>query len=330
MERVGIGLYPTPFEGMPRLEAELDGPRLFVKREDLTGVALGGNKVRQLDYLLVEAQRRHCDYVITTCGIQSNWSRQTVALANRMGMRTLLVLRTAQFGRTPRVFEGNLLLDQIMGAKVKIIKMRINEDPQDILESEADRLRKKGHNPLILGLAEGVSPLATVAYVDAAIEIVKQAGDVNLDAIIVATSAGATQAGLTLGVKMLGLGTRVIGVNVGAFKKKVMVENILNSSNEAAKILGSSIRLNPEDVVITDKYAGTDYGIPTRQSIRAIETLARTEALILDPVYTSKAMAGLIDMVRSKEFRKDQNVCFVHTGGVPALFAYGKHFQPNT
>ena len=158
LERVGIGNYPTPFERMPRLEAELKGPKLFVKRDDLTGVALGGNKVRQLDYILVEAKKKRADYVITTCGIQSNWSRQTVAMAVKMGMKALLVLRTAQFKSKPKVYDGNILLDHIMGAGIKIVKMQINEDPVGIMEEEADKLRKKGHNPVVLGLPAAVSP----------------------------------------------------------------------------------------------------------------------------------------------------------------------------
>lgn len=332
LERVGVGCYPTPFEAMPRLESKMNGPRLFVKRDDLTGVALGGNKIRQLDYILVEAKKRRCDFVITTCGIQSNWSRQTVAFASKMGIKALLVLRTAQFKHRPSVFDGNLLLDHIMGAEIKIIRMKINEDPAAILESEAKRLRRNGHNPIVLGLAEGVSPLATAAYVDATSELVQQADaiNVNLDAIVLATSAGATQAGLILGTKMLGLKTKVIGVNVGAFSNEIVANNILTSANEAAKLLSSNVRLTRDNIMITDKYAGRDYGIPTKESLVAMRSTAETEALILDPVYTSKAMAGLIDMIETGKFKRDKKICFLHTGGIPALFAYKQYFQPNS
>jgi L-cysteate sulfo-lyase len=330
LERVGIGFYPTPFDRMPRLEAHLNGPRLFVKRDDLTGVALGGNKIRQLDYMLVKAKKQRCDYLITTCGIQSNWSRQVVAMAARMGMKASLVLRTAQYRSRPRVFEGNILLDHIMGAEIKIIKMRIHEDPAEILESEAERLRRKGHNPFVLGFTHGELPLGIAAYVDAAIELIQQTTDANLDAIVLATGGGATQAGLILSMKIMGLKTKVIGVNVGAFKTNTIMDTILNSSNETAKLLGTNVRLTRNDVIIRDECAGSGYGIPTKESIRTLRSVAQSEALILDPVYTAKAMAGLTDMIKAGEFEKDQRVCFLHTGGIPALFAYKQYFQPHS
>lgn len=330
LERVGLGNFPTPFETMPRLEAELGGPKLFVKRDDLTGVAMGGNKVRQLDYILVEAKKKHADYVITTCGIQSNWSRQTVAFAVRMGMKALLVLRTAQFKSKPKVYDGNLLLDYIMGARIKVIKMRINEDPTEILESEAETLRRAGHNPIVLGPAASVSPLATAAYADGMRELVEQSRSlgIELDAVLVAAGAGPTQGGLILGSKMLGLKTRVIGVNVGAYETEWMKNVIVKSAEGAAKLFGTTARVNRGDISIRDDFAGKDYGIPTKASNDAVRLVAQKEALILDPVYTSKTMAGMLAMIRAGEFKKDENVCFLHTGGVPALFAYKQHFQP--
>ena len=330
LERIGMGVFPTPFERMPRLEAKLGGPHIYVKRDDLTGVALGGNKVRQLDYILVQAKKMKADYVITTCGVQSNWSRQTVALATKMGMKALLVLRTAQFKTKPKIFDGNILLDHIIGAKIKIIDMRINEDPTPILEKEADKLRKAGHKPLILGPAASVSPLATAAYVYGFAELAGQAKDsgVDLDAVFVAAGAGPTQAGLILGAKILGMKTKMIGVNVGAYSTKKLYDVILNSSAGAAKLLGTEVRLSESDVIINEDYAGKDYGISTKESVEAVRLAASTDALIIDPVYTSKTMAGMIGMIRQRKFRKDQNVCFLHTGGIPALFAYKEEFQP--
>ncbi len=330
LERVGFGVYPTPLEHMPRLEQVLKGPRLFVKRDDMTGVALGGNKVRQLDYILAEAKKMKADYVITTCGIQSNWSRQTVGMAVMMGMKALLVLRTAQFKDPPKVYDGNILLDHIMGAEIKTVRLKISEDPKEILESEAENLRRKGHTPVVLGLDASVSPLATAGYVDAAEELASQyrAMGTELDAIVVATGAGPTQAGLALGTKLLGMKTRVIGVNVGAYDSRWLKATIEKTSSGAARLLKSDAALAGGDIIIRNEYAGKDYGITTKASVEAIRLAARTEALILDPVYTSKAMSGLIDMVKGGEFKRDENVCFVHTGGVPALFAYKEHFQP--
>jgi D-cysteine desulfhydrase/L-cysteate sulfo-lyase len=296
----------------------------------MTGVALGGNKIRQLDYILVEAKKQNADAVITTCGIQSNWSRQTVALATKMGMKAVLVLRTAQFKNKPKVYDGNILLDYILGADIKVVKMRINQNPAEFLEAEAEKLRKKGLKPFVMGLEASVSPLATVAYVDAMREILEQSqwSGIDLEKIVVAAGAGPTQAGLILGAKMLGMKAKVVGVNVGAYSKDFLEKTIIESSEGAAKLLGISTRVTRQDIRIDEEYAGRDYGIPTKESLEAVRTVAQTDAVILDPVYTSKAMSGLFGMVKRGELKKDESVCFIHTGGIPALFAYKQHFQP--
>jgi 1-aminocyclopropane-1-carboxylate deaminase/D-cysteine desulfhydrase-like pyridoxal-dependent ACC family enzyme len=157
----------------------------------------------------------------------------------------------------------------------------------------------------------------------------KTAG-VELNAVFVATSAGATQAGLILGAKMLGLNTQIVGVNVGAYDKDFLTKTILRSSEAAARLFGSDIRVDAKDITILEEYSGEDYGIPTKESLEAIKLLAQTEALILDPVYTSKAMAGMISLLRNGEFEEGDNICFLHTGGIPALFAYKQHFQPKS
>ena len=331
LERLGIGNFPTPFEELSRFEKLFNGPRIFVKRDDLTGLAMGGNKVRQLDYVLVEAKRQGADTIITTCGIQSNWSRQTVAVAVKLGMKAVLVLRTAQFDKAPEVYDGNILLDYIMGAEIHTVKMKINGDPREFLEARAEKLRKEGRKPHILDLGSATSPQAVGAYADCMSEIVDQAKKmgVSLDAVVVASSAGATQAGLILGAKMLGLKTKIIGINVGAYDRDFMVKTILSSAESTSKLCGSDVRVTSEDVTLLEEFAGEDYGIPTNDSLEAIRLLAQTEALILDPVYTSKAMAGLISMLRSRQVQASNNICFLHTGGLPALFAYKQHFQPS-
>ncbi len=217
LDRVGIGNFPTPFEFMPRLSEELGGAKLYVKREDMSGLAMGGNKTRVLDYLLVQARQMKADAVVTTCGIQSNWSRQTVAAAIKLGMKPSLVLRKAQFKTRPRVLDGNILLDHIMGADIRIVDMGIDEDPEEYLQEEATKLRRKGFNPIILGPKMSSSPLAAAAFAECAFELQKQAEDLGreMDAIVVANGSGPTHAGLALGIKMLGLKTRVIGVNMG-------------------------------------------------------------------------------------------------------------------
>jgi L-cysteate sulfo-lyase len=328
--RAGLGFYPTPFERMPRLEREIGGPRLFVKRDDLTGLALGGNKTRQLDYLLVEAIKKRADVIITTTGLQSNWARQTTAAAARLGMKTVLVLRTAQFDETPKEFDGNLLLDHIMGADISFIRMKIDEDPRDILESVAERLAAKGHRPHVLHLSHMESPLAAASYAEAMKELMGQSksnGDLP-DWIVVASGCGTTHAGLLAGAKMLNLRTKIIGISVGAFTKRKIDTVIESAFDGASKLLGSSHRANPRDIITLEDYVGEGYGKPSGESLEALRLTGRTEGLLLDPVYTSKAMAGLIDLAKKGLFKKDDNVCFLHTGGIPALFPYKDYFPP--
>lgn len=324
-ERVGLGTFPTPLEFLPRLSDKL-GPSIYVKRDDMTGLAMGGNKVRKLDFLLAGVRKKKADVVITTSGIQSNWARQTTAAAVKLGMKVLLMLRSAQFKEFPTSYDGNLLLDHLMGAEVRFLKMRIDEDPAPALESVAQELRTKGHNAYVLHLNETEAPLTTVAYYDAMKEIQNQNTGKDFDYVVVASGGGTTQGGLTLGAKLLKMKTKVLGVNVGAFKKSVITDTILDSAEKASELLGADDKLNEDDVQVLDDYYGTDYGISTPQSLEAIKMVASTEALIIDPVYTSKAMAGLIDMCRKGVMKKGDKVCFVHTGGVPALFAYRDQF----
>lgn len=315
---------------MPRLSEELGGASLYVKREDMSGLAMGGNKTRVLDYLLTEARKMKADAVITTCGIQSNWSRQTVAAAIKLGLKPSLVLRRAQFKRKPRVLDGNILLDHIMGAEIRIVDMGIDEDPEEYLQEEATKLRRKGFNPLILGPKMSSSPLAAVAFAECVFELQKQLDQMGkqIDVIVVANGSGPTHSGLALGVKMLDLKTKIIGVNIGAYRTNKIVETILETAGGASKLFGSDVRLQRSDVDVRDGYAGDGYGFPTKKSKDALRMIAKKEGLIIDPVYTSKTLAFLIDSVKNGEFGRDQSICFMHTGGVPALFAYKSEFQP--
>lgn len=324
-ERIGLGTFPTPLEYMPRLSEKL-GPSIFVKRDDMTGLAMGGNKVRKLDFLLADAKKKKADVILTTSGIQSNWARQTTAGAVKLGMKVLLMLRTAQFKEFPTSYDGNLLLDHVMGAEVRFLKMRIDEDPASALESAAVELRTKGHNPYVLHLHEAEAPLTTVSYYGAMKEIQSQNSGKQFDYVVVAAGGGTTMGGLTLGAKLLKLKTKVLGVNVGAFKKNWIIDTILHSADGACELLGVDDKLTRDDVQVLDDYYGVDYGISTPGSLEAIKMVASTEALILDPVYTSKAMSGLIDMCRKGIMKKGDRVCFVHSGGVPALFAYRDAF----
>jgi 1-aminocyclopropane-1-carboxylate deaminase/D-cysteine desulfhydrase-like pyridoxal-dependent ACC family enzyme len=216
-----------------------------------------------------------------------------------------------------------------MGAEIRFVKMRIDEDPALILERVARHLRKMGHRPYVLHLADVESPRAAVAYTEAMYELVKQAKCTEIDWLVLATAGGGTQAGLILGAKMLKEKTKIIGINVGAFRTNMITRTIEKSYQGGAELLHFSRQsLGRSDIEILDGYSGAGYGIPTKQSLDVIRFVARTESLILDPVYTSKAMAGLINLIERGRFREDDNVCFLHTGGIPALFAYGRHFSP--
>jgi L-cysteate sulfo-lyase len=325
LERIGIGTFPTPLEPLPRLSEKL-GPKLLVKREDMTGLAMGGNKVRKLDYLLVEAVKKKANVLVTTSGLQSNWARQTTAAAVKLGMKTVLVLRTAQFKEVPSSYDGNLLLDHLMGAEVRFLKMDIDSDPSAQLTSVENELRKNGDNPYVLQLSAAEAPLTTAAYVEAMKEIVNQSKGEAFDHIVVASGGGSTQAGLALGAKIFNLKTKVWGINVGAFKKSTITETIVESADQAAALLGVKEKLGADEINISDEYYGKGYGINTPESLEAIRTTANKEALIIDPVYTAKAMSGLIDLCKKDFFKKSDKVCFIHTGGVPALFAYRDSF----
>jgi D-cysteine desulfhydrase family pyridoxal phosphate-dependent enzyme len=292
----------------------------------MTGLAMGGNKVRKLDYLLVDAVKKKADTLITTSGLQSNWARQTTAAAVKLGMKAVLMLRTAQFKEVPTSYDGNLLLDHLMGADVRFLKMEIDSDPSALLNSAADELRKKGRNPYVLQLDAAESPLTTVAYVEALKEIMDQSGGEEFDHIVVAAGGGSTQAGLALGTKIFKLKTKVWGINVGAFKKSTITNTIVESASEASTLLGAEEKLGADEINISDEYFGQGYGINTPESLDAIRMTASSEALIIDPVYTAKAMSGLIDLCRKGFLKKSDRVCFIHTGGVPALFAYRNSF----
>jgi L-cysteate sulfo-lyase len=328
--RVGLGNFPTPVQRLEKLERELGGPRLYIKRDDMTDLAMGGNKVRQLDYILVDAVKEKADVLVTTCGVQSNWSRQMVGAAIKLGMDAVLVLRTLQFKHKPDAYDGNILLDYIMGAKIRVIQMGTGEDPAPYLAQEAEKLRKKGRRPHVLGLDALMSPRGALGYVEAMRELSAQLrrAKVKLDAIVV-PGGGPTHAGVLVGARAYGMeSTRVIGVPVSPALRREKVESALKIAKDAAALIHSEMALTSDDVLIENEYAGERYGLPTRRSLEAIRLLASREAILLDPVYTSKVMSGLIDLARSGEFKKDDNVCFLHTGGVPALFAYRSFFQP--
>ena len=314
--RVRLAHLPTPLEEMSNFSKVLGGPRLFVKRDDCTGLGLGGNKIRKLEFLMGEALELKADTVITTGGVQSNHARQTAAVAGKLGMEAILLLR----GDDPGEIRGNLLLDRILGAQVRFV------EASDFLEVDraaytlGSELEASGKRPYVIPLG-GSTPTGSLGYVAAALEIAGQIQEmgIRVDTVVLANGSAGTQAGLALGFKALHSGIQVIGISVSR-SRDVLSAQVLDLGNRTAQKLGVDIRLDPEDAVVYPDYVGAGYAIATKEGVEAIKLLARTEGLFLDPVYTSKAMAGLIDLVGKGVLTKEQNVLFLHTGGSPGLF----------
>ncbi len=328
--RIKLTDLPTPLEEMPRLSEALGGPRLLVKRDDLTGAGLGGNKVRKLEFLLADAKKKRATTVITTGGPQTNHGRITIGAAAKLGMKAVLVA----IGAKPPKVSANLLLDYLMGAEVLFVppvsdesfsvydRWKIGMDNVDNkVEAVAEDLRKKGETPYIIKLG-GTEPLGTLGYLDASIELLSQlnARRIKADTLVCGVGTGGTFAGLLLGMKLLNSDMNVIGISVTA-KDYMLQPLVMYEASEVAELLNVKTELKEEEVTIYDQYVGTAYGHPTQEGAEAIKLTARNEGLILDPVYTGKIMAGLIDLVKQGRFTKDDTVVFLHSGGVPGLFA---------
>ncbi len=311
---LSLAAFPTPVEPMNRLSAALGGgPTLVVKRDDAIGFAFGGNKVRKLALLAAAAQAQGADTLITAGAVQSNHARVTAAAAVRLGMRAILVAN----GPPPPRPAGNALLDALLGAEIVYVATREQRAP--MMRELAERTRQSGRRPFEIPVG-GSTPLGAIAYVFALLELLDQMPPP--DAIVHATSSGGTQAGLVAGCRLLGLATRVVGISaddeVAAIQSQVRAN--IDGIAELIDLDPMTIRRGTA-IEIDDRFVGDGYGIPTDASREAIALAARSEALFLDPVYTGKAMAGLIASVRQQRFTARQTVVFWHTGGQVALFA---------
>lgn len=318
-----LATLPTPVEFLERLTAELGGPRIYIKRDDLTGLAFGGNKTRKLEYLVADAQKQGATHLITVGGIQSNHARQTAAAARIAGMQAELVL-TAPEPEPP--LQGNYLLDVLLGARCHLISS--DEDPTAKMEEIAADLRDAGHTPYTFP-GGGSSPVGALGYVSAMLELNGQLWDQGIAAtrLYHAAGSGGTQAGIVLGAAMYGAEYRVIGVAVsGTAEEKI--DRAWSIIPATAALLGIENPVRREDLVVDDSQAGPGYGIPTPDTLEAIKTLARVEGILLDPVYTGKAFAALVADVRSGRLTAQDTVVFLHSGGTPALFAKLEELAP--
>ncbi len=317
LPRFPLAQLPTPLEEAPRLSDALGGVRVLVKRDDLTGLALGGNKTRKLEYLLGDALAAGATVVLTEGPVQSNHCRQTAAAAARAGLRCILVLSSADEHPSP---QGNLLLDHLFGAEIHLVRTR--EERTRLLEQLAWKRAECGERPYVIPTG-GSTPIGAAAYVRAALELAQQLIEQQVHPtrlFLASSTSGGTHAGLALGAKLLGDPFRIVGVAV-EHDAETIRQRVLMLANETAEILGLAVRLASADVLVDDRWIGPDYGIPDASTIEAMTLAARTEGLVLDPVYTGKALAGLIGHARAGEIEPGETVVFLHTGGAPALFA---------
>lgn len=326
--RVRLGHFPTPLEPLENLTRALGGPRLWIKRDDCTGLSTGGNKTRKLEFLMAEALARKADIVITQGATQSNHARQTAAAAVRLGMHCHILLEDRTGSTDPSYTDGgNVLLDHLHGATVE--RRAGGSDMQAEMEAVAARLQDAGKRPYIVP-GGGSTPLGALGYANAALELVHQATErgLRIDHLVHATGSAGTQAGLVAGLQALNSPIRLLGIGVRAPREK-QEGMVYDLARRTWELLGLRGELPREAVAANCDYVGGGYGVPTPGMVEAVTLLAQTEGLLLDPVYSGKGMAGLIDLIRKGHFKKEENVVFLHTGGSVALFGYPSTFGPN-
>lgn len=313
LPRLRLAHLPTPVEPLPRLTAALGGGlELWVKRDDQTGLAFGGNKTRKLEYLLAEAQAHGARMVITTGAAQSNHCRQTAAAAARLGLECLLVLVGPPGDPHPT---GNRFLMHLLGAQVR---WTTPDSRDEDLQQAFQEAWAAGKRPYLIPYG-GSSPLGAAAYAYALEELVVHQ-NFRPDVIVLASSSGGTQAGLVAGARLLGYPGRIIGIRVDASSEDLR-PRIAQLASEVLDRLRAPGTIDPEDIDVVDTYARPGYGVLTPREMEAILLAARTEGLFVDPVYTGRALAGLIDLARQGAFAPGSRVLFWHTGGTPALLA---------
>jgi L-cysteate sulfo-lyase len=315
LPRVRLGHLPTPLEELPRLSRALGGPRLFVKRDDQTGLATGGNKTRKLEFSVGEALRCRADTLVTLGAVQSNHARQTAAAAARCGLRCVLVLR----GRPPPIATGNLLLDHLLGAHIVFSGERTREEvAAEVVTAEQDA----GRRPFLIPVGAS-DEFGAPGFVAAMEELDAQVREQGLrpDRIVFASSSFGTQAGMCVGARALELRARIEAIAIDSPAPDVQA-GVADIANRTFRRLGLEMSLSPDEVIAHDDYLGAGYAILGEPEIEAIRLVARQEGILLDPVYTGRAMAGLVDLIMKREFGRGETIVFWHTGGSAALHAY--------
>ncbi|MFJ5493272.1 D-cysteine desulfhydrase [Pectobacterium carotovorum] len=325
--RLSLGHFPTPLEALPNLSAYLGGPTIYIKRDDATGLATGGNKTRKLEFLLADAQQQGADVIITQGATQSNHVRQTIAAAAKLGLKTKVLLekRVEDYGEDYQR-SGNVLLDNLLGGEI-IDHLPAGTDMQQAMETLAESLRKEGLKPYVIP-GGGSSPVGALGYVACAEELLFQSSQqrLRIDHIVHATGSTGTQTGLVTGLVATNSQIPLLGISVRAPKAK-QEENVYALAQRTWQLLGIPGALPRSAVQVNSDYVGKGYGIPTEGTLEALRLLAQLEGILLDPVYSGKGMAGLIDLIRQGHFRADENIVFIHTGGSAGLFGYRQLFE---
>ena len=309
--RLNFAHLPTPIEDLPRLTQALGGPRILVKRDDQTGLAFGGNKTRKLEFLVAEAQEQGATMLISAGAIQSNQCRQTVAAAARFGFDCTLVLT----GEKPKQASANFLLDQLFGAEIVTVEDR--KDRDRILQETFDKAVAAGKRPYLVPYG-GSSPTGVMGYTFAMEEFINQ--NRKVDWIVFGTSSGGTHAGLVLGQRVFDFKGMVLGISIDEPEAQIKA-HVSELATQASEKLSEQIQFTSDDVLVNENYCQAGYGVFGEGEREAIKLFASTEGLLLDPVYTGRAAAGMIDLIRKGFFKKDETILFWHTGGQPALFA---------
>jgi D-cysteine desulfhydrase family pyridoxal phosphate-dependent enzyme len=317
LARLPIAHLPTPVEPLRRLSEQLDGPELWVKRDDQTGLATGGNKTRKLEFLVADALAQEADTLITCGAFQSNHARQTAAAAAKFGLASVLVLR----GEVPSLIQGNLLLDQLLGAEVV---WTANRPMEEVLNETAERLRAKGRRPAIIPYG-GSNPVGASGYAAAMEELLAQCTEYGLlfDWIVFASSSGGTQAGLLVGAHAHGYAGQILGISVDP-TAPMLQQTVAELATATASHLGVARTFSPDEILVNDSYLGRGYAVIGERERAAIRLLARSEGILLDPVYTGRAFGGLVDLVGRGHFGSQERVLFWHTGGTAGLFGYAE------
>ena len=311
---------PTPLEHLKRLTKILGGPEIWIKRDDCTGLSTGGNKTRKLEYLVGDALKNDADTLVTQGAVQSNHARQTAAAAAKLGLKCHILLerripdKLDEYERT-----GNVFLDKIHGATVEFRESGIDMNAEG--EAVSKKLGENGAKPYFIP-GGGSNAVGALGYVSCALELISQfnANSIEFDCLIHATGSTGTQAGLVSGLSALSSELPVLGISVRQNRER-QIDAVWNLVKKTVEKL-NNIDIQRDKILVDDHYVGKGYAIPTDGTLEAIDLLAKTEGILLDPVYSGKAMAGLIDMVRKGDFKNNEKILFLHTGGSAALFAY--------